>query len=272
VTPTLLNLREASDRLDVHYMTVYRYVRTGRLIASKLDGEWRVDVRDLERMRSAVPAIGRRGRPGYAKRIPDLAERLLASDETGAWGLVDSVLAGGAAPSAVYLELFIPALRLIGERWSRGETSVADEHAATVTMQRVIGRMGPLFRRRGRPRGILVLGAPAGELHAMPTALVADLLRARGFVVIDLGASVPTESFVECVRRLPRLIAVGIAVTTSGQEAVVGRLVRALRGVEPRVPVVVGGAGITELEAQRLAADHWTDSAPTLVRLLVGQS
>ena len=33
--PSLITLQEAADRLGVHYMTAYRYVRTGRMPATR---------------------------------------------------------------------------------------------------------------------------------------------------------------------------------------------------------------------------------------------
>ncbi len=266
---TSLTLVEASERLGVHYMTAYRYVHTGRLAATKREGVWEVDsgaVESLRRRGAAAPPG--RGHTAHALRVPELVERLLAGDEVGAWSVVQAVLAGGTAASALYMEVFVPALRLVGEGWECGGITVAQEHCSTVVMQRLIGRMGPLFRRRGRNRGVVVLGAPEGELHALPTALAADLLRAQGFVVIDLGANVPTDSFVDCVRRLPRVIAVGIAVTTRRRKAQTGRLIGALRDAGVTVPIIAGGAGIDEDDARRLGADHWADGAPRLVELL----
>ena len=39
----LLGLQEVADRLGVHYMTAYRYVRTGRLPATRIGAQWWVD-------------------------------------------------------------------------------------------------------------------------------------------------------------------------------------------------------------------------------------
>lgn len=265
-----LSLSEVSSRLGVHYMTAYRYVRTGRLHAIKRDGEWLVAVRDVERLQreSRRAAAPRRSTASQHRRVAQLADRLVAGDEGGSWEIVQSMLSGGADPSDVYLDLFVPALCLIGERWASGEIDVADEHCATVVIQRLVGRTGPLFRRRGRTLGIVVIGAPEGELHALPTALAADLLRSHGFVAIDLGANVPTHSFVDCVRRLPRVIAVGIAVTTSGRSDAAGRLVKALREAEVSVPIILGGAGVDAADSVRHGADHWAHDAGRLVELV----
>ena len=44
---TTLSIHEAAERLGLHYMTVYRYIRTGSLPARKDRGSWVIDVDDL---------------------------------------------------------------------------------------------------------------------------------------------------------------------------------------------------------------------------------
>ena len=48
-----ISLTEAAERLDVHYMTAYRYVRTGRLHATKQGGQWVVPVEEVENFNTA---------------------------------------------------------------------------------------------------------------------------------------------------------------------------------------------------------------------------
>jgi excisionase family DNA binding protein len=43
-----ISLQEAASRLGVHYMTAYRYVRTGRLPARRDGAQWLVDPHDLD--------------------------------------------------------------------------------------------------------------------------------------------------------------------------------------------------------------------------------
>ena len=45
-----MSLREAASALGVHYMTAYRYVRTGRLPATSVDGEWRIRRDDVQQL------------------------------------------------------------------------------------------------------------------------------------------------------------------------------------------------------------------------------
>jgi methanogenic corrinoid protein MtbC1 len=140
-----------------------------------------------------------------------------------------------------------------------GEWSVADEHRATVVAQRIVGRLGPLFARPGRKRGSVVLGAPAGEQHGLPSAILSDLLRGVRFEVIDVGANTPPESFVESARRSTRLVAVMICATTSGRDAAVRAAIRSVRKSGLTVPILVGGAAVPSADdARGLGADDWS--------------
>jgi excisionase family DNA binding protein len=253
---TGIGLNDAADRLGVHYMTVYRYVRTGRLPAVKVGGQWQVDEADLDRLHADEPVtpLGRSRRSWATSRMLD---RLLAGDELGAWTIAESALASGAQPSEIHLELLAPALRTIGEQWRAGGIGVGDEHRASVVARRVISRLGPRFNRRGRKRGVVVLGAVAGERHEIPGAMVADELRGAGFEVVDLGADTPAESFVTAAERL-RPLCVLLSVTGTGHEAAVADAVRSLRAHTDAV-VLVGGAAVPDEQAAvALGSDRFT--------------
>lgn len=250
----MIGLNDAAERLGVHYMTVYRYVRTGRLRAVKEGGEWRVDQEDVDRLRhrSVDPVRGGPRRWATSRML----DRLLAGDEVGAWTVAESALASGALPADIHLELLAPALRAIGELWEAGDIDVGDEHRASVVARRVVSRLGPRFNRPGRKRGIVVLGAVAGERHEIPGAMVADQLRGAGFEVADLGGDTPAASFVAAVTRLDPLCAL-ISVTGRGHEAEAAEAVGSLRASSD-APIFVGGAAAPdEQAAAALGSDRW---------------
>ncbi len=267
---TVYSLPEAAEYLGVHYMTVYRYIRTGRLPARQQGSHWLISSGDLDRFRKARTAGGGRGRRSRldANAGERFVARLLVGDENGCWSITQEVLGGGASPRDVYMELFASALRLIGDLWHHGAITVADEHRASVVVHRLIGRMGPLFRPRGPHTGTVILGAPAGEMHSLPTALAADILRGEGLEVIDLGANVPADAFTACARGIDDLTSVGIAVTIESNRRALGTLIRTLRGAGVTVPIIVGGAGVTEAQSRSLGADHWTHDVDDLLEVV----
>ena len=251
-----VGLQEAADLLGVHYMTVYRYVRTGRLAAVHDGHTWRVRTRDLDAVRVGRSRVQPRG-TARAASTSHLLERLVAGDEAGAWRVVEDALASGAEPADVHLTLLAPAMREVGNRWKRGELNVADEHLASATARRLIARLGPRFARPGRKRGTVLVGAVAGESHEMPVAIVADQLRGAGFHVVELGADTPAASFADAaVREAP--LCVLISITTAGHEGAVADTVAELRERADTV-VLVGGAAVKdERTARALGSDHWT--------------
>lgn len=271
--PARLGLRDAAAHLGVHYMTVYKYVRTGRLPAERRGSQWTVTVADLDRLgepgRLAEAGPARRSRPNR------LRDRMVAGDEPGAWTIVEEALASGRAASDVYTGMLVPALRSIGDGWERGRLSVADEHRASTVATRIVGRLGPRFARRGRTHGTVVLGAPEGDLHALPSAIVADLLRMRGFEAIDLGANTPARSFVETAVSADRLVAVLVGATWEGSIASLASTVEALRAAGVDAPILVGGRAVGDRQSARaLGADHWSgtsgESAVAAVEAVTG--
>jgi excisionase family DNA binding protein len=260
-----LSLRAAADELGVHYMTVYRYVRTGRLPAVKVGGEWRVERADLEAAAQGGPVVesGTRGR--FRARLSD---RLLAADEAGAWNVVESALASGAGPAEVYLRLLIPVMQDIGRRWEQGELSVLDEHQATAVATRLVGRLGPRFRHRGRRRGLVLVGAVAGDTHALAPALLADLVRDRGFDAVDLGADTPVESFAEAATGADGLVAVLVSCSTPTAVPAVAATVASLRAAGCGAPILAGGVALGPQAARRLGADGGGSTASEALDLL----
>lgn len=269
---TEITLHEAATALGVHYMTAYRYVRLGLLPAHKAGGGWRVSKKALEQFRRGADPLGPvsgRQRAPWAERFE---ARLVAGDGRGAWGVIEAALAAGSELDCIYLDVVAPALRSIGQGWAAGELDVATEHQATAIAVRIVGRLGLRFARRGRTRGTVVLGSPAGERHALPISLVADMVRAAGFEVVELGCDVPPEAFATACERAGRLRAIGISVTVGGArgEDKARRLIHVLRAtLEHPVPIVLGGGGIAdERHARRVGADRFAADGRQFVELL----
>ncbi len=248
----LLSLHEAAERLGVHYMTAYRYVRTGRLRAVQIGSQWWVDPRDLTGAGGAEAVAGRpRGvtrrssRRAAAKRLEG---RLVAGDEPGAWAIIEGRLGAGSSPDEVLLDELGAAMRSVGDGWEAGDYTVDDEHRASGVAMRLVARLGARFTRRGPSRRSVILGTPPHELHGLPTAMAANVLRGRGYDVVDLGADVPPDAFGAAVTKTARPLAVAVAVTSGNHDRSLRAIVRAVESASPGLPVVVGGEGIAGAE------------------------
>ncbi len=264
-----LTLQEAADQLGVHYMTVYRYVRLGRLPARKVGGTWEVDTSELEGLRRGHDrSVQPRRSADWPKR---LQARLLAGDEAGAWGVVEGALASGSSPPDVYIDLLGPAMAAVGEKWHSGDVSIGQEHLATSVALRLIGRLGPRFVRKGRTKGAVIVATPSGERHIIPSLIVADLLRGAGFEVFDLGADVPVDALAEFVTAVDGLVAVCISSTHASSDRGMRRMIRSVRKAAPGAAIFVGGGSVVDADhAEAVGADGGAKTAEGAVDLVLG--
>lgn len=266
-----LTLQEAADRAGVHYMTVYRWVRTSRLPASKEGGRWVVARTDLDRVVAGEPDEPVADRPATPTSPAEdrLRDCLVSGDGAGSLQVVEEALAGGMDPETVHLELIPGAMRQVGAGWARGELTIADEHRASAAVHRLLGALAHHFNRPGRRKGTVLIGAPAGDHHGLPLAMLNDPLRGRGYDVIDLGADLPAHSFAHAAAAADRLVSIGIHASVRADVAIEATIAAIRDQLGDGVPILVGGTGVADAEhARRLGADRFaTTPADALERL-----
>ena len=266
-----IDLRDAAERLGVHYMTAYRYVRMGRLRAVQDGGRWVVDPADLDRFRTGRPAeTSGRGQGRPARYRDRLRARLLAGDEAGSWRLVEAFLVSGGSPRSALLDVLAPVMCDIGTGWESGELTVGDEHRATAVAVRLVGRLGPMLARRGRPRGTVVVACAPGETHALPSAVLATVLRGEGYAVVELGGDTPEEAVAAAVDAAgDRLRGVAISVSSDQNLRAAVAVADRVRATRPEAMLLIGGPAVATAEqAADLGADGWAPDGAGVADLL----
>lgn len=264
--PDELNLKQVATSLGVHYMTAYRYVRTGRLPARQVGTGWVVRGADLAAFLVSRDGAGAGAGADWRDR---LRRTMVVGDETAAWRVLEQALAAGQTPVDCTLDLLVGAIDDISGRSALPSAPVAEEYLATATASRLVARLGARFRRPGRSRGTVVFGAPSGEHHTLAISIVADLVRLDGFTCLELGADVPPAAFAGAAAGAHRLVAVGIGMARPTSTDVVRRTVEAVRAVDPRIPVLVGGqaAGDPEVMAHT-GATAWASDGRHAVAVI----
>ncbi len=280
---TSIKLRDAAAQLDVHYMTAYRYVRTGALPAEQRNGHWYVDADELASFMAKRAETPRPvGRPPKAtaathhvvrsrRQAVALADRLMAGDQRGAWHLIEEALGAGVGIRQINARLLTPALQHIGDEWAAGRVSVGDEHRASVLAMRLVSLLGGRFNRPGRKRGTVLVSAVPGDRHGLPSAIMADLLRAEGFEVVDLGADTPIADIIAMAAAQDRLVGVGLCATSPLQRSTEREIREAVReiGAATGKPVLLGGSAVTEEISKRIEPDHHSSDADDAVSWFV---
>jgi DNA-binding transcriptional MerR regulator len=181
-------LYSAADEARVRRMTAH--IQRGRSAAEAARLAIAVDDDTL------APVVG-------STPLADLADELRQSldrfDNRGAQAVLDRLLAT-VSVDVVIGEVLLPYLRELGERWSRGQATVAQEHFASNLIR---GRLLSLSRDWGAGSGpSALLACLPGEDHDLGLVMFGTLLSRRGWSVTFLGADTPYETLHDAVRML----------------------------------------------------------------------
>jgi MerR family transcriptional regulator, light-induced transcriptional regulator len=182
-----------------------------------------------------------------AVALERLTAALDAFDEADAHAIVDDLLARFTLDT-VLRDVLLPYLHELGERWARGEVSVAQEHYASGLLR---GRLLGLARGwgRGAGRNAVLAGAP-GEQHDLGLIAFGLALRARGWSVTFLGQDTPVDDVAAVARRLAPDLVVVAATARKRLSSIAGEL-QALANV---APLALAGAGADAALATRVGA------------------
>lgn len=185
--------------------------RYGLLSPARSSGGFRLysedDVRRVQRMRAylaqglsaseAARAVLTDGNPAPpstsqmaepSSGTADLQTALDELDERAAHLVLDQLF-GALSIESVIRDVLIPYLHALGDRWSRGEVTVGQEHFASNVIRARLTALAPGWGSGHGPRALLA--CPPGELHDIALLSFGLILRRFGWRVVFLGADSP---------------------------------------------------------------------------------
>jgi len=196
---------------------------------------------------------------GMTELAEELRTALDGFDEPLAQAVLDRLLTDFTVES-VLRDVVMSYLRDLGDRWERGEVSVAQEHFASNVLR---GRLSGMARGWGLGSGPqAVLAAPPGELHDLALMVFGIILHGAGWRVRYLGASTPVDDLARVVDDARPALVVIAAVSPERFEAVSSDLAR----LASRTPIALAGAGATPELAEAVGASTMTQDPVTSAR------
>ncbi len=201
----------------------------------------------------------------------ECARAVLKGDKPAAIRLARQALGGETDLVGVIERGFSQGIREAGELWERGEYFLPDLAFSAEAMKSAMEILEPGLAERPagqKTKGTVVIGTIQGDIHDIGKTLVATMLSANGYHVIDLGADVAYERFVtEADNHKANLLCMSALLTTTmiGQKEVIRRL--NVAGQRHRVKVLVGGAPTSVAWAGEIGADGYAENAVEAVRM-----
>ena len=179
--------------------------------------------------------------------------------------IVQEAINNGEDINAILDKGMIPAMREIGDRFSRNEAYVPELLIAARAMQSGLALLEPLIAASGRKSmGKIAIGTVKGDLHDIGKNLVAIMLKGAGYDVIDLGVNCDVLKYEQGMREGARIIACSSLLTTT--MPYMKEVVEHFKG--KGVKVIIGGAPVTQAYADEIGADGYSEDANGAVKLV----
>ena len=193
---------------------------------------------------------------GEAEEVTRLTKLALAQDISAQDILNNGLVAGMDIVSEKFKanEIFIPEV-LVSARAMKAGMSIIRPILAETNIEAL---------------GKVAIGSIQGDLHDIGKNIVGMLLEGAGFEVIDLGADVTIDRFIQTAQNENvDIIGMSALLTTTmiNMKAVIEGLKNAgLKGVK----VMIGGAPVTQTFSDQIGADGYADDASRAVDLAKG--
>ncbi|MBS7609457.1 corrinoid protein [Candidatus Bathyarchaeota archaeon] len=167
------------------------------------------------------------------------------------------------------LEAMRKGLDDVGRKYEEGEYFLMELILSGLMASEVAALLKPYLRAQTRQSmGKVVIGTVEGDLHDIGKNIVATMLSAGGFEVIDLGVDVTAEKFVEAVEKeKPDILAMSVLLSIGlpHMAEVIRRLEKV--GLRNRIKIMVGGRPVTEEYARQIGADAYGSDAIEALRI-----
>lgn len=194
-----------------------------------------------------------------------LRAAVLSGKRNDVAAIVQAALDANEDINAILDQGMIPAMREVGERFSRNEAYVPELLIAARAMQSGLALIEPLIAASGRKSiGTVAIGTVKGDLHDIGKNLVAIMLKGAGYDVIDLGVNCDVAKYEEGMSKGAGIIACSALLTTT--MPYMKEVVDHFKG--KGVKIIIGGAPVTQSYCSEIGADGYSEDANGAVKLV----
>jgi dimethylamine corrinoid protein len=161
------------------------------------------------------------------------------------------------------------AMRTVGDKYEAGDYFLSELIFSAEIFRRALTVLGLDQAAAGvEATATVVLGTVHTDIHDIGKNIVASVLSANGFKVVDLGVDVPAERFVTAVEENnAQVVALSCLLTTAFDAMRSTILAFQEAGLRERVSIFIGGGPVTRHLAAQLGADGAGTSAQEAVVL-----
>ncbi|MBR02281.1 MAG: corrinoid protein [Arenicellales bacterium] len=188
-----------------------------------------------------------------------IGETVIEGDDEECVRLIQQGLANGMDPMEGVEKGLAPGIRQVGDDFGAGIIFLPELTMAAKVMKAGVAILDEKIKASGSTRvscGKVVIGTVKGDIHDIGKSLVAALLQANGYDVVDLGVNVDNDTFITAAKE-ENADVLGMSSLLTLPLMQMGKVIEQLEetGMRDRFKVVVGGCPITQEFADEIRAD-----------------
>jgi len=202
-------------------------------------------------------------------KYQDLADSIIKGDNVKSKEIAQKLVGEGVSAIEILNDGLMPGMDVVGKKFKANEFYIPEVLIAARAMHAAMEVIKPLLSESDtNTKGKVIIGTVQGDLHDIGKNLVGMMLEGGGYTVIDLGVDIPSEKFVEEIKKNSvKLIGLSALLTTTmtGMKTVIDTLKadKETAGVK----VMVGGAPLTQEYADSIGAAGYAPDASSAVDL-----
>jgi 5-methyltetrahydrofolate--homocysteine methyltransferase len=205
----------------------------------------------------------------------EIKQSVISGNEEQATGLTKQLLEQGTDPQKVLKEGLVAGMDVVGARFKAYEMWLPEVIMAAKAMKAATELLKPYLEKSGGSMklGRIVIATVEGDVHDIGKNLVSMMLESAGFEMADLGVNVKVAEIASAATKEQADI-VGLSALLTTTMMAMKPAIRAIRGADSKVKVMIGGSPITQEFARDVGADGFAPDALRAINLakeLVGR-
>jgi len=208
-----------------------------------------------------LQTVQRKKRRGQAITSIDnmLYYAIIDGSEDSIIPLVEDALKKGYAALKIN-EILISALNEVGRKFNKKEFFLPNVLLSASAMRKAFERLKKeLKKEKSKSHGRILFATVKDDVHDIGKNIVIALLESRNYEVIDLGKDVDAKKIIQAaMKQKPNLICLSALMTTTVVNMPL--VIKELKKQGLKIPVMVGGAVVTESYAKSIGAFYSPDA------------
>lgn len=198
--------------------------------------------------------------------LSEIIENVIIGDQFAVKRLTQNAIDEGIGLPSIIFDGLIKGMDSVAAKWKAGEFFVPEVLRSSRAMKAGMALVSPLLEKEMETKGTIVIGTVKGDIHDIGKNLVALMLEAAGFKVVDLGVNIDKEVFIKSVQENNASV-LGISALLTTTMPYMAEVISAFESscMREGVKIMVGGAPISQKFADSIGADGYAENAAVAV-------